>query len=134
MTRGVRSPVEAPRVLVVDDHEGLRESIEVMLEAEGFLVHTAADGGEAVRVARRTDPAVALVDLGLPRIDGWDVIRALRNEARPLRRHIIAMSGFNDARSRERAFAAGCDQYIVKEGGAEPLVAAVQTFCKRAFA
>lgn len=70
----------------------------------------------------------------VPRIDGWEVIRVLRNEPQELRRHIIAMSGFADPWSRERAFAAGCDQYIVKESGTYPLVSAVQTYCARAFA
>lgn len=133
MTRGLRNRPLAPRVLVVDDDDDLRECIVLLLEEKGFVVDEASDAGGAVRFARRASPAVALVDLGLPRIDGWEVIRVLRNAPHEVRRHIIAMSGFADPWSRERAFDAGCDQYIVKEGGAGPLVSAVQTYCTRAF-
>lgn len=105
----------------------------LLLENEGFVVDGAANASQALRAARQAAPSVAIVDLGMPVVDGWDLIRVLRSESRGSRGHIIAMSGFDDGPSRARAFAAGCDQYVVKEGGVAQLVSAVQTYCVRAF-
>ena len=102
-----------------------------MLGEHGLSVETAADASQAVRIARRMKPGIVLVDLGMPEIDGWEVIRVLRSARLTHRPYIIVMSGFTDGRSRQRAFEAGCDQYIVKESGPDALVAAVQTYLSR---
>lgn len=68
----------AVRVLIVDDHPGFRASARLLLEAQGLeVVGEAGDGGEALRLAGELAPDVALVDVGLPDMDGFDVARAL---------------------------------------------------------
>ena len=124
--------MSAPRILVVDDDAQLRDALAEMLAEEGLIVESANDAGRALRAARRVKPAIILVDLGMPDVDGWELIRLLRAERTERRPHIIVMSGFTDARSRQLAFEAGGDQYNVKEAGADALVAAVRTFVLRA--
>ena len=120
-------------ILLIDDEADLRDAVATALRTEGLTVEVAADGAEAVRSARALEPAVIVVDLGLPRIDGWDVIRNLRRTSARFRPHIIVMSGFADARSRQLAFEAGCDEYIVKTVGVLGLVRAVQARLTRAW-
>lgn len=72
----------------------------------------------AVQLVLNVSPDVVLMDLGLPRMDGWDAIRGIRTRLRTERTHyapyIIAVSAFGDGESRRRAFDAGCNEYIVK--------------------
>lgn len=126
--RGSGPAGAAVRVLVVDDDEALRESLAALLRDDGITVDVAGSAAEAARIARRAPPGIVLLDLGMPEIDGWEVIRLLRTGRPEPRPHIIVMSGFTDASSRRRAFDLGCDQYVVKEAGVDALVAAVRTY------
>jgi DNA-binding NarL/FixJ family response regulator len=77
----------SPTVLIVDDHAGFRRTARALLEAEGYrVVAESASGGEALEAARRLKPALVLLDIGLPDVDGFDVAGALseQDEGRPM--------------------------------------------------
>lgn len=120
-----------PSVLVIEDEATTRDAIAAALKSEGYQVHVAADAAEGMRRARTVEPMVVLADLGLPGIDGWDVIQSIRELPLRWRPRIIVMSGFSDARSRQLAFERGCDEYVVKTEGDAAIVAAVRTFVAR---
>lgn len=104
-------------VLVVEDDALAGECLKRQLEDERFVVDIREDGAAAVRDVLRLRPDIIVMDLGLPVIDGWAATRLIRQRARSLpgyRPHIIVLSGNDDAESRKRAFAAGCDEYVVK--------------------
>jgi DNA-binding response OmpR family regulator len=100
-------------LLVEDDMEQAGRIVALLSEADCKVEHV-PDGAEAIRLATSLRPHLILVDLGLPTIDGWDTIRQIRRLPLSLRPHIVAISGFTDLRSRELAFEAGCDEYVVK--------------------
>lgn len=114
-------------VLVVEDDEGFRDAAVALLTSIGYKVEIARDGAEALRRASAVQPDVVLLDLNMPRIDGWEVLRRLRALENGKRPHVIVSSANDDARSRQLAFEWGCDQYIVKTG-ARALETAVTTF------
>lgn len=70
---------EGPRVLVVDDEVQIRRFLRIALEANGYHVFETASGGEALREAARTRPDLVILDMGLPDIDGLEVLRRLRD-------------------------------------------------------
>jgi len=103
------------RVLLVEDNDDGRRMMEAMLMLEGYTVRTAATGEEAVRVAIEWRPDVALVDIGLPDIDGHEVARRLRG-ARVLDNppKLVAISGFGQPGDLHNAYEAGFDLHLTK--------------------
>lgn len=104
------------RVLVVDDSEENRETFTRYLEAKGFVVETAGDGGAAVDHAVRWRPDVILMDLQMPILDGWQATRRLREHTDPeiARIPVIAVTALAMPGDRERALAAGATAYLSK--------------------
>jgi len=105
---------ERALILVVDDNEDNREIYATGLRYAGYDVEIACDGAEALEVARRTRPAIILLDLGMPGMDGWDAIKELRATRETRSTYILVVSGFADATSRKRARDAGCDEFLAK--------------------
>jgi two-component system, cell cycle response regulator DivK len=101
-------------VLVVDDNEDNRDIYAASLRHSGYEVETASDGEEAVDVARKLRPAVVVMDLGMPGMDGWDAIAALRATPETRNTYVMVVSGFADTTSRKRARDAGCDEFLAK--------------------
>jgi CheY-like chemotaxis protein len=101
-----------PVVLVVDDDAGTRLIYRTYLRAMGCRVVTASDGALGVAKAIRHRPDVIVMDLVMPRLDGWAAARALKQGKGTERVPIIALSGA--LRSRDSAHAAGCDAYLAK--------------------
>jgi len=102
------------RVLVVDDNEDAAEMMAMSLQASGYQVQTAEDGPAALRLADSFMPAIALLDIGLPSMDGYELAHRLR-ELRGLRRIcLIAVTGYGQESDRERTLAAGFDAHLVK--------------------
>jgi CheY-like chemotaxis protein len=100
-------------ILIVEDNADAREALRVLLELEGHTVEAAAEGRKAIELARAKDPDIALVDIGLPGLDGYEVARQLRTP--PRRRPVlIALTGYGQAEDRQRAADAGFDDVIVK--------------------
>lgn len=116
------APREAPRrVLVAEDHEDTRQLIRLLLERRGFEVLEAANGEEAVRLAESACPDLVLLDGSLPRLDGLAVTRQLRERESATRVPIVFLSGHAEPMARAAAFAAGCDDYLVKPDGLDLL-------------
>jgi signal transduction histidine kinase len=114
-----------PAVLLIEDNEDGREMMATMLAAHGYPVETAADGLQGVAAALAGRPAAALVDIGLPGIDGYEVARRLRLD--PDTRHIrlIALTGYGLAEDHRRVMEAGFDQHLVKPVGVDQLLEAL---------
>ena len=100
------------RVLLVEDNADGREALEIVLEQRGLRVRTAADGGEALALARAELPDVALIDIGLPDMDGYELAERLRALPRGDEIRLIALTGFSA--HQERSTAAGFDAHLVK--------------------
>jgi PAS domain S-box-containing protein len=102
------------RVLVVDDNRDGAESLAEMLRLLGHETHTAHDGVEAVEAAERLSPDLILMDVGMPRLNGLDATRRIRE--RPWGRDVvvIALTGWGQDADRERSRDAGCDGHLVK--------------------
>lgn len=101
-------------VLVVDDAPDARALYGEYLEFCGFRVETAADGEEAIAKAGTLYPAVILMDLAMPGMDGWEAIRRLRADGRTAAVPIVALSAFAFGDEPERARTAGADLCLTK--------------------
>jgi len=112
----LKAPVAAGarRVLIVDDNVDAAQSMALLAETWGHEVATAQDGDEALVLAERFLPDTALVDIGLPGIDGYELGRRLRREPRHREMHLVAMTGYGRPEDREAARAAGFDVHMVK--------------------
>ena len=102
------------KILVADDNPASRELIMEVLEMSGYDVIGAADGLEAVDQARAGQPDLLLVDIQMPRLDGFGVLRELRAEARFASLPVVALTAFAMQGDRERALDAGFNGYISK--------------------
>jgi PAS domain S-box-containing protein len=108
-------PVSAPlRVLVADDNADAAESLALLLEVAGHEVHVAYDGEAAIETAARTSPQVALLDIGMPKANGYDVARHLREQAWGRKIYLVALTGWGQESDRDRARDAGFDAHLVK--------------------
>lgn len=102
------------KILVVEDDDLNRDMLTRRLERRGFEVITAADGLEAIAKVRGEAPALVLMDMSLPQIDGWEATRRLKADARTASVPIIALTAHAMQGDRERALGAGCDEYDTK--------------------
>ena len=104
----------APLVLVVDDSEDNREVYAQYLRISGFRVEMAEDGVEAVEKASSLRPDVIVMDLAMPRLDGWEAARRIKAAPATSRIPIIALTGNADSESKRRTQEAGCSGYLTK--------------------
>lgn len=109
------------KVLVIEDNLDGRESLCELLELWGHRVEVAETGPEGLRKALDEGIDVALVDIGLPGMDGNEVARRVRALRAPDRLALIAMTGYGQPQDRQRAFAAGFDVFLVKPVDPETL-------------
>jgi CheY-like chemotaxis protein len=101
-------------VLVVDDNEDARVMLRTYLQLGGHKVHEAANGPEAVEVAQKVAPDLALVDLGLPGFDGFEVSRRLRTDVRTRGIMLVALTGYGQVEDKERTANMGFTAHLVK--------------------
>ncbi len=109
-----RGAIPRKRVLIVEDSEDVRETLKEFLEELGHEVAVAADGLEGVAKLLELVPDVALVDVGLPGIDGFEVARRVRAHAECERSFLVALTGYGGPEIRDRAERAGFDLYLTK--------------------
>lgn len=102
------------RILVADDVRDAAEALSILLKIEGHEVSVALGGSEAIALAQSVRPEVAVLDIGMPTIDGYEVARALRREVWGEAIHLIALTGRDDNASKKTAAAAGFQRYVVK--------------------
>ena len=118
----------ATTVLVVDDEPILRETIAYNLKREGFNVDVAADGEEALEIARDANPDVIVLDIMLPKMDGLQVLRTIRVES-PV--PILLLSARSDEIDRVLGLELGADDYLPKPFAMRELVARVKAMVRR---
>jgi CheY-like chemotaxis protein len=101
-------------ILLIEDNEANRYLVTYLLEKHGYAVAAAADGAAGIALAAEIRPALILLDIQLPRMDGYEVARVLRRQPDLARTPIVAITSYAMAGDRERILAAGCDGYIEK--------------------
>jgi DNA-binding response OmpR family regulator len=102
------------RVLVVDDQPDITATLTMLFTMLGHEARSAHRGRHAIRLARDFDPDLILLDIGLPDISGYEVVRALRADATRAGRAIAAVTGRSQDRDLKRAIEAGFDHFIAK--------------------
>ncbi|SFX11424.1 response regulator transcription factor [Marinospirillum alkaliphilum] len=115
-----------PRVLVVDDEPNIVLSLEFLMQQAGFQVDTAADGETALQKVHAVPPDLILLDISLPGISGFEVLEALRAEARYSKLPIVMLTAHGREVEREKGMALGADDYITKPFSTRELVEKVK--------
>ncbi|HEY3518468.1 MAG TPA: MASE1 domain-containing protein [Gammaproteobacteria bacterium] len=118
-------PERPKRLLVVEDNIDARQTLRTLLETLGHEVHEAADGEAGVAAALERQPDLVFVDIGLPRLDGYEVARRLR--AAHLRARLVALTGYGRDDDVQRAREAGFDEHLLKPATLEQLRAAIDS-------
>jgi PAS domain S-box-containing protein len=111
------------RILIADDLRDLADSLAMLLESMGHTVHVAYDGEHALRAADAFRPDVALLDLGMPKLNGYDACRRIREAPWGSRMTLIAQTGWGQEEDRRRTYDAGFDHHVVKPIDPSALVA-----------
>src|SRR6476620_3368588 len=116
------------RVLIVDDEPQILRALRINLRARQYAVVTASTGTEALHAATERHPDLVVLDLGLPDIDGVDVIRSLRTWSPG---PIVVLSGRGDSRHKVDALDAGADDYVTKPFSVDELLARIRAVTRR---
>jgi CheY-like chemotaxis protein len=116
----------ALKIVVIEDNADIRETLREVLEMCGHTVQVAEDGDRGIEVTWAAQPDVALIDIGLPGMDGYGVAQRLRALEWTERPRLIAMTGYGQAEDRRRAFEAGFDAHVVKPVDPETLTQLLQ--------
>ena len=118
-------PIE---LLVVDGNADLAESVQLLLQTCGRVVHVALDGATAMTIVERRPIALAFIAIGLPDVDGYTLARRLREITGPC--VLIALTGFGHAEDRRRALDAGFDDHVLKPASLAQLEAVVTRYVR----
>jgi CheY-like chemotaxis protein len=120
-------PPKALKVLVADDNQDAAETLAVLLALDGHLVKTANDGAAALVIAQTFRPDVAVLDIGMPELNGFELAAAIRRE--PWARHtrLIALTGWGKDQDKQQAMEAGFDEHLTKPVNPEKLKALLST-------
>jgi len=132
----VRKPLVAARntarnVLVVDDNQDGAETLALLLGIHGFNVTMASDGEAALKAAQAGRPDIILLDIGLPKMNGYEVCKAIRAESWARDTIIIAITGWGDPAAKASAVEAGFDHHFVKPVMEEQLIDMIDTLSER---
>jgi len=111
------------RILVADDDAQLQRALRITLASRGYDVVAAHDGAEAIELAASSHPDLVLLDLGMPQVDGMDVIRAVRAWSKV---PILVLSGRTDSAEKVEALDAGADDYVTKPFAMDELLARIR--------
>ncbi|TCO78545.1 response regulator [Chromatocurvus halotolerans] len=120
--------MKSPCILLVEDNELGRDMLSRRLDRAGFDVVTAADGEQALQIMRERQPALVLMDMSLPVMDGWTACRSARADPRMRQIPIIALTAHAMANNRQSALAAGCDDFATKPVDFPQLLAKIRTY------
>ena len=104
----------AAKILLVEDNEMNRDMLSRRLQRRGYEVLTAVDGESGLALTQSDAPALVLMDMSLPGIDGWEVTRQLKADPATRAIPVIALTAHAMAGDREHALAAGCDDFDIK--------------------
>ena len=114
--------MEMKTILAVDDEPNILMSIVFILEMEGYLVHTARDGDEALEVAERVRPDLILLDVNMPRKDGYEVCRMIREREDLAATKVILLTAKGQTLERKKGIEMGAYEYVTKPFGADELL------------
>ena len=117
------------KILIVDDEAVIRDVVRRYLESDGFSVREAADGEAALAAIRREEPDLILLDIMLPRIDGWALTQRLHREGSPI--PIIMLTARKETSDRIRGLDQGADDYVVKPFSPQEVVSRVRAVLRR---
>ena len=117
------------KILLADDDEQLQRALRITLGARGYEVIAARDGAEAIDLAANAHPDLIILDLGMPRVDGVDVIRAVRAWSKV---PILVLSGRTDSAEKVDALDAGADDYVTKPFAMDELLARIRARARAA--
>lgn len=110
------------RILAVDDEPNILLSLEYILEQEGYDVHVARDGEEALEVAEQVHPDLILLDVAMPRKDGYEVCRLLRQREDLAGVRVLMLTAKGQPLERKKGLEVGADVYVTKPFSAEDLL------------
>jgi len=116
----------AAKILLVEDNEMNRDMLSRRLQRRGYEVLTAIDGESGLALTRSDAPAVILMDMSLPGIDGWEATRQLKADPTTRAIPVIALTAHAMAGDREKALAAGCDDFDIKPIDLERLLGKIE--------
>jgi CheY-like chemotaxis protein/two-component sensor histidine kinase len=114
VTTATETPLTGHRILVVDDNRDAAVSLADLLQLSGNQAHTCYDGLEAVRAAEVFRPDIVLLDIGLPKLNGYEVARRIREQPWGRALALVAMTGWGQEEDRERSRDAGFDAHLIK--------------------
>lgn len=114
------------RIVLIEDNENNRYLVSFLLQAHGWEVVHAANGPQGIELATQVAPALILLDIQLPGMDGYSVARVLKADAATAAIPVVAVTSYAMAPDRAKALAAGCDGYIEKPIDPETFVAAIE--------
>ena len=120
----------APKILVVEDNQDNRDMVVKVLKFNGYQVIEAVDGEEALEKARAETPDLILLDIYLPKMDGYEVAKRLKGDTGLRGIPVIALTAHAMKGNREQALAAGCDGYISKPIDIRELPKQIEQFLK----
>ena len=120
-----------PRLLIVDDNEQNRDMMSRRLQRRGFDVLLANDGRAGVDMARAEKPDLILMDMNMPRLDGWEATRQLKAEPEVAAVPVIGLTAHALEGDRERALEAGCADYHTKPVDFPKLMAQIEALLQR---
>ncbi len=121
----------APLILVVDDYEDIRLTLKLWLEQRGYRVIEAENGTEALEIARRERPALVVLDMFMPKVDGFATARNIRNCVELQGVPIVAVSAHDTLDLQSAALAAGCNEFINKPNDLEHLAEVIDRLLLR---
>ncbi len=116
------------KILIVDDDQNIAELLKIYLEKENFVTVMAHDGKEAISVFEQEQPGLVLLDVMLPKLDGWQVCRHIRDISSV---PIIMLTAKGETFDKILGFDLGCDDYIVKPFESKEVVARVKAVLRR---
>jgi len=119
------------KILLVEDNEMNRDMLSRRLQKKGYDVVMAVDGEQGVAMAETQAPALVLMDMSLPGLDGWEATRRLKAAAATRAIPVIALTAHAMAGDREKALAAGCDDFDTKPIELERLLAKIEALLAR---
>src|SRR3712207_2048566 len=118
-------------ILIAEDFDDNRELLRMILESGGYSIREARDGREALAAVRAQAPSLAIIDLSMPALDGWSLLRELRADERTRSVPCVALTAFAGEDDRQRALEAGFDAYLSKPYRAKELLDLVRDMLDR---
>jgi CheY-like chemotaxis protein len=119
------------KILIVEDNEMNRDMLSRRLARRGYAIVTANDGEQGVAAAQAETPDLILMDMSLPVMDGWEATRRLKSEAATSRIPVIGLTAHAMTGDRDKAMAAGCDDYDTKPVELPRLIEKIETLLGR---